>query len=112
MLKNYNKLAIISVILLVCAVLVLIAGFPLLEWLTGKIIHDYDSLKYGKYLDILAYLLMVSFYVFLSASVITGITALFKIRKTKEKGEIVAVLTAVISILWLLSSLYAGWGLW
>lgn len=112
MLKNYNKLAIIPVILLVCAVLVLIAGFPLLEWLTGKIIHDYDFLKYDKYMDIFADFLLISFYVFLLASVIAGITALFKIKKTKEKGEIIVVFSIVISALWFLGSLYAGWGLW
>lgn len=112
MLKNYNKLTIISVILLVCAALVLIAGFPLLEWLTGKIIHDYDSLKYDKYMDIVADFLLISFYVFLLASVIAGITALFKIKKTKEKGEIIAVFSIVVSALWFLGSLYAGWGLW
>lgn len=112
MLKNYNKLAIISVILLVCAVLVLIAGFPLLEWLTGKIIHDYDSLKYDKYMDILADFLLITFYLSLLASAIAGIISLFKIRKTKEKGQIIAMFSSAISILWLLSSLYAGWGLW
>ncbi len=112
MLKNYNKLAILSVILLVCAVLVLAVGFPLLEWLTGKVIHDYDFLKNGKYVDILADFLLITFYASLLASVITGIMALFKIRKTKGKGEIIAVFSAVISALWFLGSLYAGWGLW
>lgn len=112
MLKNYNKLAIFSVVLLVCSVSVLMAGFPILEWLTGIIIHDHDSLKNGEYLDMLANLLIVSFYALLSVSVITGIMALFKIRKTKEKGEIIAVFSIVISALWFLNSFYASWSLW
>jgi len=115
MLKNYNKLAILSVILLAYTILVMVAGFPLFDKIFDKLFSGDNfikNLKYMKYMDILSYFLLCSFLLALLASVITGITALFKIRKTKEKGEIVAVLTTAISALWLFASIYSGWGLW
>lgn len=113
MLKNYNKLTILSVILLVCAVLVLAAGFPLFDKMFNNFHPDYDNfIKSMKYMNILFYSLLVSYFLSLLASVTVGIIGFVKIRKTKERGGIIAILSVVISALLLFSNLYAGWGLW
>lgn len=112
MLKNYNKLTILSVVLLVCAILILAVGFSFFGKILDKIIYNYDSLTKIKYTNVLADFLIIIFFLSLLASIVVGIISLFKIRKTKEKGEIVAVFSTAISALWFLGSLYAGWGLW
>ena len=113
---TYNKLTILSAISLLYSLIIPLIDFPLYKILLDKLYNiDYtfyvSYFNMINYLDILFYFLEISIYLSLVISIITGIVGLIKIRKTNEKGGVIALFSVNISTLLLFAYIYADWGL-